>query len=106
MEEKITEKVIKKNDIRKLSFEELKTFMVSEGEKAFRAKQIYEWLWKKSVTSFDEMTNLSLENREFLAKHFEIKAVQLAEKQISIDETIKSSFQLFDKNLVEGVLIP
>lgn len=106
MEEKITEKVIKKRDIRKLSFEELKTFMVENGEKAFRAKQIYEWIWKKSVTSFDEMTNLSLDTRDFLAKHFEIKAVHLAEKQVSIDETIKSSFQLFDKNLVEGVLIP
>ena len=52
-----------KQDIRALSKEELKTYFVTKGEKAFRAKQVYEWLWKKSATDFDQMTNLSLPTR-------------------------------------------
>ncbi len=96
----------KKQDIRKLSAEELKNFMQAHGHKPFRAKQVYEWLWKKSAWSFDEMTNLSLETREFLKENFDINFVQIAEKQVSNDQTIKSSFQLYDGNLVEGVLIP
>ena len=49
-----------KRDIRKLSLEELKAFFVEHNEKPFRATQVYEWLWKKSVKDFDAMTNLSL----------------------------------------------
>ncbi|MBP6409725.1 MAG: 23S rRNA (adenine(2503)-C(2))-methyltransferase RlmN [Pseudarcicella sp.] len=95
-----------KKDIRKLSLQELKTFLTEKGEQGFRAKQIFEWLWKKSAISFDEMTNLSLKTREILAQHFSINSVKVAEKQVSSDRTIKSSFELYDKNLVEGVLIP
>lgn len=61
---------------------------------------------EKSVTSIDQMTNWSLETPHFFGSKFVIKAVQVAEKQVSTDDTIKSLFQLFDKNLVEGVLIP
>lgn len=95
-----------KKDIRKLSAEELKGFFTQHGEQGFRAKQVHEWLWKKSATSFDEMTNLSAALREFLAEHFAINAVKVDVKQVSKDETIKSSFRLFDGNLAEGVLIP
>ena len=95
-----------KKDIRKQSVIQLKEFLSEHKEQAFRAKQIYEWLWKKSAQNFEEMTNLSLKTRELLAEHFEIRTVQVAEKQVSLDRTIKSSFELFDKNLVEGVLIP
>ncbi|MDI9866543.1 23S rRNA (adenine(2503)-C(2))-methyltransferase RlmN [Flectobacillus sp. DC10W] len=98
--------VANKKDIRKLSLSQIKEFLVEKGEQGFRAKQIYEWLWKKSVQSFDEMTNLSKKMREALDENFEIRAVTVAEKQVSSDKTIKSSFQLFDQNLVEGVLIP
>ena len=55
-----------KADIRKLSLEKLKEVFVQHGEQAFRAKQLYEWLWKKSATSFEEMTNLSVKTRAFL----------------------------------------
>jgi 23S rRNA (adenine2503-C2)-methyltransferase len=98
--------IITKNDIRKASLSDLQAFLKENGEQAFRAKQIMEWLWKKSVLSFDEMTNLSKKTRELLAEHFEIRGVKVAEKQVSNDKTIKSSFVLFDNNLVEGVLIP
>jgi 23S rRNA (adenine2503-C2)-methyltransferase len=95
-----------KKDIRKQSIAQIKEFLTEHKEQAFRAKQVYEWLWKKSVQDFEEMTNLSLKTRELLAEHFEIRSVKVSEKQVSSDRTIKSSFELFDKNLVEGVLIP
>ena len=53
-----------KKDIKSLNLEELKTEMESMGEKAFRAKQMYEWMHVKLVRSFDEMTNLSAKFRE------------------------------------------
>jgi 23S rRNA (adenine2503-C2)-methyltransferase len=93
-------------DIRKKSLIEIKEFLVAQGEQSFRAKQIYEWLWKKSAQSFDEMTNLSLKTRELLAQHFEIRGLVVSDKQVSNDKTIKSAFKLFDDNIVEGVLIP
>jgi 23S rRNA (adenine2503-C2)-methyltransferase len=101
-----TTAVSPKKDIRKLTLAQLKDVLVEQGEQGFRAKQIYEWLWKKSAQSFDEMTNLSKKTREVLNETFEIRAVLVEEKQVSSDRTIKSSFKLYDSNLVEGVLIP
>lgn len=80
--------------------------MTSHGEKAFRAKQVYEWLWKKSAQSFDEMTNLSKATREMLNEHFVLRPVAIHEQQVSSDKTIKSAFKLHDEHLIEGVLIP
>ena len=97
---------ITKKDIRKLSLAQIKDFLTEHGEQGFRAKQIYEWLWKKSAHTFEEMTNLSKKTRELLENNFDIRAVKVSEKQVSSDRTIKSSFELFDHNLVEGVLIP
>jgi 23S rRNA (adenine2503-C2)-methyltransferase len=95
-----------KKDIRKLSIAELEASIVAMGEKPFRAKQIYEWLWKKSADSFDEMTNLSLKTRQWLAEHFIFHKAILGQRQVSSDKTIKYTFSLFDGNLIEGVLIP
>ncbi len=95
-----------KKDIRTLELKELKEFFVSINEKPFKAKQVYEWLWKKSALTFDEMTNLSIATREELSKQFEIKNVRIDSRQTSSDRTIKYSFALHDGNLVEGVLIP
>lgn len=95
-----------KQDIRTLSLEEITTFFVEKGEKPFRAKQVYEWLWQKSTRSFDEMTSLSKETRELLNQHFVINAVVIDNFQVSSDRTIKDAFRLHDGNIVEGVLIP
>lgn len=95
-----------KQNIRHLSLEELKEFFVENGEKPFRAKQLYEWLWLKSARSFQEMTNLSIKNREILEKSFSLPAVSVAEEQISDDTTIKNAFKLADGRITEGVLIP
>lgn len=95
-----------KKDIRKLSLDQLINEISELGEKPFRAKQVYEWLWKKSASDFEEMTNLSLSLRELLKSHYSINALSISEEQISTDRTIKSVFKLFDDNIVEGVLIP
>ncbi|WP_020528544.1 23S rRNA (adenine(2503)-C(2))-methyltransferase RlmN [Flexithrix dorotheae] len=99
-------KNLKQVDIRKVDLESLSKFLVDNGEKAFKAKQVMEWLWKKSATSFDQMTNLSLSTRELLAQHYVINPVSVDNTQISNDGTIKSAFRLYDSHLVEGVLIP
>lgn len=96
----------KKVAIRNLSFDQLKAEMLAAGEPAFRAKQVYEWIWKKAARSFDAMGNIPKTTREWLSEKFSLQIVTTAEAQISSDRTIKSSFQLHDKNLIEGVLIP
>src|SRR6478735_5785237 len=96
----------KKVDIRKQDLAALKTFLENNGEKAFRAKQVIEWLWKKSASHFDEMTNLSLSLRQLLSEHFTLLPVVLDQKQVSNDGTIKCGFKLHEGYMVEGVLIP
>lgn len=96
----------KKQNIRDLSLEEIKLYFLSIDEKAFRAKQVYEWLWKKSARSFDEMSNLSQGLREQLKQEFVLPSITVAEKQISADKTIKNAFRLYDGKITEGVLIP
>jgi 23S rRNA (adenine2503-C2)-methyltransferase len=93
-------------DIRQLSLPDLTTWFKEEGESAFRAKQLYSWLWQKSTTDFDEMTNLSLALREKLKEHFSIRAVTIHKEQFSNDGTIKSAFKLYDAHIIEGVMIP
>jgi 23S rRNA (adenine2503-C2)-methyltransferase len=95
-----------KKDIRSLSFDEVKASFVAQGEKAFRAKQVFEWLWKKSATSFEQMTNLSLKTREWLDEHYVINALTIDSAQNSNDGTVKYIFKLHDGYKVEGVLIP
>ena len=97
---------MQKANIRTLSLEEIKTFYTEKGDKPFRAKQVYEWLWQKSACSFEEMSNLTKATRELLNENFVINAVKIAASQISKDRTIKNIFRLYDGNIVEGVLIP
>ncbi len=92
--------------IRNLTLEELRQEMLLRKEPSFRAKQVYEWIWKKSVRSFDQMVNIPKETRSWLADNYSLQCVETAECQISTDRTIKSSFSLHDGNLIEGVLIP
>jgi len=95
-----------KQDVRKLTFDKLKDYVLETGLPAFRAKQIWEWIWVKSVHNFDEMSNLSLMMRAQLAEDFDIFPISLQTDQKSNDGTIKLAFALHDKSLVEGVLIP
>jgi 23S rRNA (adenine2503-C2)-methyltransferase len=95
-----------KINIRNLTLEELQKSIQDLGEKSFRAKQIYEWLWKKNVGSFEEMTSLSKSFRALLETHFYIDKIKLSDQQISTDKTIKCAFEIEKDKVVEGVLIP
>lgn len=95
-----------KQNIRHLSHEQLKDYCEKEGEKPFRAGQIYSWIWQKHARGFEEMTNLSLGLRTKLAGEFTLPAVNIDTTQHSSDGTLKSRFVLHDGELVEGVLIP
>lgn len=97
---------LQKKDIRKLSLPELEEFFLEQGEKKFRAKQVYEWLWQKSLKNFDEMSNISLSTRELLKAHFIINHIRVDLMQHSSDGTIKNAVKLFDNKIVESVLIP
>jgi 23S rRNA (adenine2503-C2)-methyltransferase len=95
-----------KKDIRKATIAEIQHFFESIGEKSFRAKQVTEWIWEKSATTFDEMTNLPLKTRQLLAENYIFNPIQVHKLQKSNDGTIKTAFRLFDDNLIESVLIP
>ncbi len=95
-----------KANIRNFSFEELKASMEVLGEKSFRSKQVYEWLWKKNAASFEEMSNLSKDLRSKLEEHYFIDHIKLDDQQISSDKTIKCAFSVEENKVVEGVLIP
>ena len=97
---------VKKENIRNLSLEELLSSMQNIGEKPFRAKQVYEWLWKKDATSFEQMSNLSKDLRNKLEENYFIDHIQLDDQQISSDKTIKCAFSVGEGKVVEGVLIP
>lgn len=95
-----------KQDIRSLDLPEITSFFEDRGEKPFRAKQVYEWLWKNSAEDFDTMTNLSIDIRKLMKDHFRISPVKISETQVSKDGTTKFSFHLHDGLVCEGVLIP
>jgi len=98
--------MVDKTDIRSLSLTEIETFFREKNEKPFRAKQVYEWIWKKTCRSFDEMTSLSRENRQLLDSHFCFPVLQGEKELRDPDGIIKSTFRLPDKALIESVLIP
>jgi 23S rRNA (adenine2503-C2)-methyltransferase len=95
-----------KKNIRQLSLAEMEQFLKDNGEKSFRAKQVWEWIWLKGARHFDEMTNLSKVLRAKLADAFLLPALQVNTTQHSADGTIKSRFITYDGHMVEGVLIP
>uniref|UniRef100_UPI004024C042 23S rRNA (adenine(2503)-C(2))-methyltransferase RlmN n=1 Tax=Agathobacter sp. TaxID=2021311 RepID=UPI004024C042 len=95
-----------KIDIKSFNLEELTAFIEKNGEKAFRAKQVYQWLHVKQVDAFDEMTNLSKAFREKLEQLCYITDLYQEAVQISkIDGTRKYLFLLEDGNVIESVLM-
>ncbi len=95
-----------RKDIRALSKEQLREFFVSNGDKAFRGNQVYEWLWQRGAHSFEGMTNLSKETRAMMEQHFVINHIEVDQMQRSADGTIKNAVRLHDGLVVESVLIP
>ena len=95
-----------RTDIRKLSLSELQEQLLALGEKKFRAKQVWEWLWTKNAAAFDEMTNLSKSLRTKLEANFDLHKIAIDTALESNDGSVKYTFRLHDGHLVEGVLIP
>jgi 23S rRNA (adenine2503-C2)-methyltransferase len=98
--------MVEKTDIRGLSLAEIENFFREKKEKPFRARQVYEWIWKKTCRSFHEMTNLSKENRQLLEDYFSFRVLQVKDELHDQDGTVKSTFQVDGETLVESVLIP
>ena len=95
-----------KTDIKSMNLEELKSYMESIGEKAFRAKQLYQWMHQKQASSFDEMTNLSKSLQEKLKNECHFVSLKQEAVQISkLDGTRKYLFALDDGNVIESVLM-
>ena len=92
-------------NIKDYNLEELKKELISIGEKPFRAEQIFKWIYQENVTSFDEMTNLSLELREKLKQNYSLCIFNILKRQESSDGTIKYLFDVLDGNAIETVLM-
>lgn len=100
------QQMVAKKDIRALDKAQLRQWFVDHDEKPFRAQQVYEWLWQKSVKNFDDMTNISLSTRALLKTYFTINHIKVDQMQRSDDGTIKNAVKLHDGRVVESVLIP
>jgi len=92
--------------IRNFSLEELNDFLKAHNFPGYRAKQVFEWIWKKNVGSFDEMKNIGKELQSFLNANLIIDKVLVKDQQVSKDKTIKCAFSIDENSVVEGVLIP
>ncbi|PKD43603.1 23S rRNA (adenine(2503)-C(2))-methyltransferase RlmN [Rhodohalobacter barkolensis] len=97
-----------KTDLKSLTKAELSTFLEELGLAGYRSDQVFQWLYQKGVSSFDEMTNLSKDLRAKLDEIAEVKKIKVHSKQESSDGTIKFLFELDDPNAykVEAVMIP
>lgn len=93
------------NSIYSYSLEELTKIMLAMGQSAYRGKQIFSWLYKKRVKSFDEMNDISLSFREELKKNFDFFLPTIDVMEKSKDGTIKCLFKLRDGERVESVLM-
>ena len=92
-------------NIKDYNIDELKNELVSLGEKPFRAEQIFKWIYEENVTSFDDMTNLSLDLREKLRQNYTLCIYNILKKQVASDGTIKYLFDILDGNAIETVLM-
>ena len=95
-----------KKNIRELKFSELEDLLTENQEPKYRSTQIYRWLWREKVQSFNEMTNISKSFQKYLDNNFTITYVKKETQLFSKDGTIKFLFRLSDGNKCEGVLIP
>ena len=92
-------------NIYNLTRKKLEEKLLSMNEKAFRSTQIYEWIYRKNVKSFEMMTNIKKDTIQKLNENFEISSLKIVKEQISIDGTRKYLFELNDGNYVETVLM-
>ena len=87
------------------SFEQLNDLMLANGFKKYNATQVFQWLYRQKVSSFDEMTNLSKNLRNWLKENYSCDGLVMLKRQISRDGTRKYLFQLSDGSNIESVLM-
>ena len=92
-------------NIKDYNLDELKEEFIKLGEKAYRAEQVFKWIYVDKVSSFDDMTNISKELREKLKQEFSIHNFEILKKQESLDGTKKYLFDILDGNAIESVLM-
>lgn len=96
----------KLESIYNFTLQELQTKFLEIGLKKYLADQVFDWLYKKFVTSFDEMTNISLANKNLIKQYFYIESFEIDKlKKDKEDGTIKFLFKLSDNNFIETVLM-
>jgi len=95
-----------KIDLAGLELKELEDFVLSLGHKKFHGKQIYNWIWKRGVTDFAEMTNLSRELRAAVTEKAAVSLPDVVQHQVSEDGTQKFVLRLADGKQIESVFIP
>jgi 23S rRNA (adenine2503-C2)-methyltransferase len=93
------------NDIFHYTLESLAQRFIAKGFKKYNAKQVYDWVYKKKVTNFNDMSNLSKNLREYLNEYYTIGTLEVDTRQVSSDGTEKFLFRLSDGNLIETVLM-
>jgi 23S rRNA (adenine2503-C2)-methyltransferase len=93
-------------NLRHLTLEQITELFAKKQQPSYRAKQAFDWIWKKNVASIHDMSNLPVSLREELAQEYFIAKVNIDATQKSIDGTIKNRFTLHDGYAIEGVLIP
>jgi 23S rRNA (adenine2503-C2)-methyltransferase len=89
-----------------LSQTELEEIVLRLGEKKFRARQIFQWLYQKNVDDFDEMSNIAGPFRKILKDNYEVGKIHILREIESSDGTQKFVFELEDHNQIESVLVP
>ncbi|AJD92757.1 23S rRNA methyltransferase [Jeotgalibacillus malaysiensis] len=94
-----------KTSIYGLTLEQLVAWLMEHGQKKFRAEQIWDWLYRKRVTTFEDMKNVNKECLDLLEENFVIETLDLQIRQDSQDGTVKFLFKLHDGNLIETVLM-
>ncbi|MDR2833526.1 MAG: 23S rRNA (adenine(2503)-C(2))-methyltransferase RlmN, partial [Streptococcaceae bacterium] len=94
-----------KSSIYGLTRDQLIEWSINHGEKKFRATQVWDWLYRKRVKSFEEMTNISKNFIELLNENFDLSPLTKLVVQEASDGTVKYLFQLPDKLMIETVLM-
>jgi len=88
------------------TLEELSQKLALRGFSAYRAKQIFGWIYKKNIEDFSDMTNIGKKQQDVLKKTFSLSKFEPIRKEVSKDKTEKALFELADKKLIETALIP
>ena len=101
------QKVMRLINLTGLTLEELESIAVENGEKEFRGRQLFSWIYEKNASSFDEMSNISKRARQHFQQIAKMGHLELLHKNISpVSGTIKYLFSLYDNNHIESVYIP